>query len=243
MDLSIIVPLYNEVNTIEELIGSVYKNSTSSLDFEVIVVDDGSIDDTPNVLNRIAKKYNNMLTLRLEKNCGKTQAIRKGMELVRGNYIAIQDADLEYNPSDLFSLYKLASDNNYTAVYGSRLKKENPNNYPLFLLGNVLITKYYNFLFKDNITDLSTCYKIFKKDIVNSELITERRFGFCPELTCILRSKGVRIVESPISYYPRSIAEGKKIRAKDGIHFLWIITKNYLKYLYQMLKGQRKNTS
>ncbi|MBW6441515.1 glycosyltransferase family 2 protein [Patescibacteria group bacterium] len=229
MSLSIIIPVYNEDKTIREVIENVYNNSSNYNDFELIVVDDGSTDKTEEYLKILSEKYDSMVALRLDKNRGKTDAVRSGMEVARGDYLAIQDADLEYNPSELFYLYSLAIDNSYSAVYGSRLLKKNPYKHRLFLWGNIFITRYYNLLFRDNITDISTCYKVFRRDIVEPKMITEKKFGFCAQLTCILNNRGIKIVEFPISYKPRSIKEGKSIRPIDGLKFIWIITKNFLK--------------
>lgn len=243
MSLSIIIPTYNEERTIREIIKKVYENSCEKSDFEVIVVDDGSVDKTSEFLKYLIGKYQNIRTISLNKNYGKTYAVRKGMEIAKGDYIAIQDADLEYNPVELFQLYKLATESHYEAVYGSRLLKPNPHRHRLFLWGNVLITKYYNILFKDYLTDISTCYKIFKRNIVNPDMLNVRSFGFCPQITCMLRINDVKIVEYPISYEPRSIKEGKSIRPKEGLYFLWIITKNFFKYSHLKKYLREKSSS
>lgn len=229
MKFTIVIPCYNEENTIIKILKKIetYHQRT---DFEVIIVNDGSTDKTQTKIQSYIKqepKIKNIALVNKEKNEGKGQAIVSAIRIARGEYIAIQDADREYYPKDLFRIFDIIDREDWEVVYGSRIMKTNPYHSPYYFYGSRLITWFYNLLFQDKLTDLSTGYKIFKKSLIEPSQLKAKRFGFCAELTCLLNKAKVKIMEVPISYEPRSFSEGKKISTKDGIEFIWIISKHY----------------
>jgi dolichol-phosphate mannosyltransferase len=210
--LSLIIPVYNEGATLEELLQRVL---ASPVDLEVILVDDGSSDDSPEILTRYADRPN-VRVVSHERNKGKGAAIRTGISHVTGDVVLIQDADLEYDPGDYPAILAPFGDENVSVVYGSRrLLKSNPMSSLSFFLGGVTLTWVANLLFRTRITDEPTCYKAFRADLLKSLPLECTGFEFCPEVTALVAKRGIRIHEVPIRYYPRSRGEGKKIRAKD----------------------------
>lgn len=228
MLFSIIIPTYNEQETVPKVLARIFDQASTNkgkYDYEVIVVNDGSTDKT----NEILTSWETRIRLiKLPKNLGKTAAMAAGIEVSRGDYVASQDADEEYDPKDLFAIFDLISEKGYDAVYGSRLIKENKRHSLFYFAGSKFITLYYNLLFSDDLTDLSTGYKVFKRLLINPAKLDSKRFGFCPQVTCMLKKQNVKIHEVPISYNPRSFEKGKKIRVFDGFQFLHIITKAFL---------------
>lgn len=217
--ITIIIPVYNEEKTIVKILQKI-KGIKYSYDLEIIVVDDASTDDTPMLL----QKVNNIRILKNSINRGKGYSLRKGISYAKGNIILIQDADLEYNPKDHLRLLEVLKTN--SVVYGSRfLKRSHKPRYTLFYIGNVFLSFVTKILFFKNISDMETCYKAFRKEIIKDIKLTEDRFGFEPEITCKLLKKGFKIVEVPISYKSRSYEEGKKITVKDGLWALFLLFK------------------
>jgi glycosyltransferase involved in cell wall biosynthesis len=212
--ISIIVPAYNE----EKTIGNVL-NTLNTVDFglkkEIIVVDDGSIDNTRVIIEKF--KNNNLKIVSHKTNQGKGAAIKTGIQNSTGDIIVIQDADLEYNPQELKNLIQPIIDKKNSVVYGSRFLKENPCIYKSYYLGNILISSLISFLFKQKVTDSYTCYKVFHKTVFKDIEIKSKRFEFEAEITCKLLKNKYKILELPISYNPRSIQQGKKIKFKDAI--------------------------
>lgn len=209
MRLSVIIPALNEEKTIAKVIEKVLKQKKV---FEVIVVNDGSTDNTKNVVKKIS---NPKVKLYIHpKNLGKGAAVKTGLEKVQGDFVLIQDADLEYNPEDYHKLIKEV--NNNTVVYGSRIKGKNKRAYNRTYFGNVLLTKFTNFLFGTNLTDSYTCYKLIPTRIAECLNITSKGFELEAEITAKLARNGVKIIEVPITYLPRSYEQGKKIKAKDA---------------------------
>lgn len=228
IELSIIVPVYNEQETVIKLLQQVDTViSGSKVNAEVIVVDDGSSDGSKQTLKETKfQQKDNFQFIFQDKNRGKGAAVRAGLEFAEGGYVVIQDADLEYAPTDLLELYHHAKSKNLDAVYGSRNLKKNNNKGPFFFyLGGKLITTVSNILFGQSLTDEPTCYKLVKRKLIDQIELNSTGFEFCAELTAKLSQKGVKIEELPISYTPRSKAEGKKIGWSDGLKAIWYFFK------------------
>jgi len=225
MTLSIVIPVFNEKNTISEILKRVERVDLGSLGFdkEIIIVDDGSRDGTREVLKGFEGKYK---VIYHPKNQGKGAAVRTGLERVSGDYVIIQDADLEYDPQDHKKLLDFALKNKAKVVYGSRrLNPENKPSYSSYYWGGIILNWLTNLILGTKITDESTCYKLFKAEVIKSIPLKCKRFEFCAEVTAKISKRGIGIYEVPISYWPRHIEEGKKIRWRDGLIALWTIIK------------------
>ncbi|MGC8976139.1 MAG: glycosyltransferase family 2 protein [Candidatus Ratteibacteria bacterium] len=220
MKLSVIIPVYNEKNTILKILEKVKK---VLLEKEIIIVDDGSNDGTKEILKGINEK--NIKIIFKEKNEGKGSAIRTGLKYVTGDVIVIQDADLEYEPMDWIKMLEVMKEKNADVVYGSRILGKGKKSSFAFYYGGKFITFLTNILYFTKLTDVPTCYKMVKKEVMNKINLKCKKFEFCQELTAKLRKLGCEIYEVPISYNPRSIKEGKKIRWKDGIEAIWALIK------------------
>lgn len=221
--LSIIIPAYNEEASIEALL-----KKLSSVAFpyptEVIVVDDGSTDGTKDIL----KKYESIHTiLYQDRNRGKGAAIRTGIPKATGSHLVIQDADLEYDPEDLVTMWQHMLNNDLDVLYGSRSIEHGKNKDAglAFYWGGQLVTWTTNVLYWQKLTDEPTCYKMFKTELVQSLPLKCEGFEFCPEVTALVAKRGHKITEVPISYYPRSASEGKKIRWRDGVTAIYTLIK------------------
>jgi len=213
--LSVVMPVYNEKNTILKIIDKVLLLDVVK---ELIVVDDGSTDGTRDILKNASFDKRVKILLH-EKNTGKGAALRTGLDNVSGDIVAIQDADLEYDPNEFLDMIKPIEDGVADVVYGSRLSGGKPQRVYMFWhkIGNSFITFLMNFLFNSTLTDIETCYKMFRKEVIEGIKIRSNDFSVEPELTAkILKNKALRIYEIPISYYGRSYAEGKKISWKHG---------------------------
>jgi len=223
--LSIIIPAYNEKDTVLEIINKIKAVDLGKVMKELIIVDDFSKDGTREILQNIHDKE--IKTHYHKKNMGKGMAIRTGLKHVTGNIVIIQDADLEYNPEDYKQLIKPILENKYDVVYGSRVldKKELKYAYYTFYLGGRLVTFFTNLLYFSNLTDEPTCYKTFKTNVIKNIDIKGERFEWEPEVTAKILKKGIKIHEVPISYYPRDRKHGKKINWKDGIQAIWTLVK------------------
>jgi len=225
MKLSIVIPCYNEKNTIQNILEVVRKVPIE--DKEIIVVDDCSKDGTRHVLQNDLKHLVDRLILH-EVNQGKGAALRTGFQAAKGDIVIVQDADLEYDPFEIPMVIEPIAQGKADVVFGSRFLGAGPHRvvYYWHRLGNMVLTTLSNMFTNINLTDMDTCYKAFKREIIQSIKIEENRFGFEPEITAkIAKIKEIRIYEVGISYYGRTYAEGKKIGWKDGVRAIWCILK------------------
>jgi len=219
--ISVIIPVYNEKATIKEAIRRVQKQRIKK---EIIIIDDFSTDGTRNILRKIKDK--NIKIIFQHKNYGKGLAIRKAIEHITGSIVIIQDADLEYSPEDYDKLIQPIINGKAKVVYGTRFPKGRKMSISkLFLLGNKTLTFLSNLLYNTKITDEATCYKVFDAKVFKSINLACKRFEFCPEITAKLAKKGYKITEIPITYNPRTKAEGKKIKWKDGFIAIFTLIK------------------
>ncbi|KPK77624.1 MAG: glycosyl transferase [Gemmatimonas sp. SM23_52] len=224
MKLSVLIPVYNEHETIEQVIRRV---RAVPLDTEIVVVDDCSVDGTRDVLERLREAGEIDHLVLQPKNRGKGAAIREAVSRATGEAAIIQDADLEYDPAEYARLLEPIEQGKADAVYGSRFAGQGPHRVLYFwhYVGNRLLTLLSNMVTNLNLTDMETCYKMFRRPVLESIEIEERRFGIEPEITAKLALGGWRIYEVGISYSGRTYAEGKKISWKDGLSALRCILK------------------
>ena len=222
MKLSVIMPVFNEISTVGEILKKVRRQKINK---EIIVVDDFSTDGTRELLK---DEENNETTIIFHpRNSGKGRAIRTGLNHVSGDIVIIQDADLEYDPRDYHKLIAPIITGAAGVVYGSRVLTENfQKSYHRYYLGGRILTFLTNFLYQSTITDEPTCYKVFKTEIIKNIRLTCEGFEFCPEVTAKLLKKGYDIYEVPVSYSPRSFDGGKKIKCKDGVIAIFTLFKN-----------------
>lgn len=215
--VSVIVPVYNEAAHIEELLQAIHASPVKK---EIIIVDDGSSDGTREKLRSMALASDVTVVFH-EKNCGKGAAIRTALPYARGEYILIQDSDLEYDPQDYPALLRPLEEHKANVVYGVR--PDRPERGLRFFLGAKLLTHLANLLYGAGIHDEATCYKVFRRSVLSQISLQCQRFEFCPEVTAKLCRAGEKIAEVPISYLPRSAGEGKKIRHSDGWLAIWTL--------------------
>ena len=228
MKLTVIIPVYNEEKTVEKLI-----NIINSLKFnftiEIIVVDDCSNDRSREIINSLGSKVDKVLFHK--KNYGKGAAINSAKKFITGEYVIIQDADLEYNPYDYKKMLEFMKNNNLKVVYGSRVlnknKYENSQNFShiIRIWGNIFLTMFSNFINKQNLTDAHTCYKMFQRDLFMSLNLTEKGFSFCPEVNTKISNLNIEIKEVSIDYNGRTYDEGKKIKSIDALYAIIAILK------------------
>lgn len=215
--VSVIVPVYNEVAHLEELLRAVLASPARK---EIIIVDDGSTDGTRQKLQELAPVENVTIVFH-KRNYGKGASIRTALNYVRGEYVLIQDSDLEYDPRDYSALLRPLQEGRANVVYGVR--PDRPERGLRFFLGAKLLTHLTNLLYRAGIHDEATCYKVFRRSSLMQIQLRCRRFEFCPEVTAKLCRIGERIEEVPITYNPRSADEGKKIRYSDGWLAIWTL--------------------
>lgn len=226
MRLSIVIPVYNEVKTIRELVGRVV-----AVDFgieqELVLVDDCSRDGSRDVLKALQTEHPDWKICFHEVNCGKGAALRTGFAAATGDIVVVQDADLEYDPNDIKLLLGPVLNGHADVVYGSRFLGGGPHRVVYFwhYLGNRLLTTLSNMMTDLNLTDMEVCYKMFRREVLQSIKLVENRFGFEVEITAKVARGNWRVYEVPIAYYGRNYAEGKKITWKDGVRALWCILK------------------
>lgn len=219
--ISILIPVYNEKNSLLEVLKRI-EAVDFELEKEIILIDDYSTDGTKELYPQIPYKI-----LYHDKNLGKGAALRTGLKEATGDIIIIQDADLEYNPDDYVPLVKIVKTGGADVVYGSRLSDTRNQGKFLFLsyLANVTLSFITRILFNTYITDMETCYKVFRADVIKDIEIESNRFDFEPEITAKVLKKGARYMESPITYNARTNDEGKKIGWKDGVQAIWTLFK------------------
>jgi len=220
--LSVIMPVYNEQETLTEILTRV---RAVDLEKEIVVVDDGSSDGTRDILKEEEKK-GDLKILYHEVNKGKGAAVRTGLEHASGDFIIIQDADLEYDPREYPKLLKPILEGEAEVVYGSRSLVFKETMFLLQALGNKIVTLATNLLYGIALSDMETCYKVFRAEVIKSIPLRSRRFEFEPEITAKLLKRGYRIHEVPISYQGREYHEGKKLTWRDGITALWTLVKH-----------------
>jgi glycosyltransferase involved in cell wall biosynthesis len=225
MKLSIIIPCYNEEQTLEEIFSKVV--DFKKFEKEIIIIDDCSTDNTPNVIKKIINNYPEIKTLRHEKNYGKGTAIKSGLDLVENDIVIIQDADLEYDPKDYGNLIEPFLKTEADIVYGSRFRGGEYSRLHFFwhFVANKILTLLTNIVTNLNMSDMETGYKLFKKDVIKAIDIKEKSFGVEPEITVKLAKKKFVFYEVPISYKGRSYTDGKKITFKDAFVAVFCIFK------------------
>ena len=230
MKLTIIIPVYNEINTISILLNKVIE---TKIEKQIIVIDDFSTDGSrETIINNFKKKIDKLILH--EKNSGKGSAIISAKKYINGDFVIIQDADLEYDPNQYQLFINELENKNIDALYGSRvLKKDKFSNIQNFshkirIWGNIFLTLISNIINNQNLTDAHTCYKMIRADIFKSIFLEEKGFAFCPELNTKLSKRGIKIHEIPINYNGRTYEEGKKISAIDGL----IAIKTLIKYKF-----------
>jgi glycosyltransferase involved in cell wall biosynthesis len=228
MKLSVVMPVYNERATLHAVIAKVL---SAPLEMELLCVDDGSTDGSREILAELAKQHEQIRVLLQLHNMGKGAALRRGFQEATGDFVIIQDADLEYDPAEYPQLLGPLLEGKADVVYGSRFMGAGPHRVLYFWhsIGNWLLTLVSNCLTNINLTDMETCYKVFRREVIQSIPIEENRFGFEPEITVKVARRRLRIYEVGISYSGRTYEEGKKIGWKDGIRALYCLVKYSLK--------------
>jgi len=228
MKLSAIMPVYNERNTLRVVVDRVL---AVPLPMELICVDDGSNDGSREILGELQGQHPNLRVLLQPKNMGKGAALRRGIQEATGDFVVIQDADLEYDPVDYPALLDPLLQGKADVVYGSRFLGSRPHRVLYFWhsVGNWGLTLLSNCLTNINLTDMETCYKVFRREIIQAIPIEENRFGFEPEITIKVAKRRLRIYEVGISYWGRTYEEGKKIGLKDAFRCLWCLFKYSIK--------------
>jgi len=228
MKLSVVMPIYNEQATLSRVVERVM---SVGLDIELLCVDDGSSDGSRAILADLQKQFPQMSVFLQPHNIGKGAALRRGIQEATGNYVIIQDADLEYDPNDYRRLLEPLEAGQADVVYGSRFLGSGPHRVLYFWhsVGNWMLTLLSNMITNLNMTDMETCYKVFRREVIQSIPLEQNRFGFEPEVTVKIAKRQLRVYEVGISYWGRTYAEGKKISWKDGFNALWCLAKYALK--------------
>jgi len=222
------MPVYNERATLEQVVRRVL---AVPLDIELLCIDDGSTDGSREILSTLQRNYPQIQVFLQPHNTGKGAALRRGIQEARGEYVIIQDADLEYDPREYSQLLGPLEAGQADVVYGSRFLGGGPHRVLYFWhsVGNWFLTLLSNMLTNLNLSDMETCYKVFRREVIQSIRIEEDRFGFEPEVTVKIAKRRLRVYEVGISYWGRTYAEGKKVGWKDGFRALWCLAKYALK--------------
>jgi glycosyltransferase involved in cell wall biosynthesis len=228
MKLSVVMPVFNEQGTVEQAIARVLAVSTLiNMDIELLCVDDGSTDSSREILAGLRQAHPELKVLLQSENRGKGAALRRGIGEATGDFVIIQDADMEYDPSDYPALLRPLVEGKADVVYGSRFLGSGPHRVLYFWhsVGNWILTLISNALTDINLSDMETCYKAFRREIIQAIPLEENRFGFEPEITVKIAKRRLRIYEVGISYWGRTYQEGKKINWKDGFRALFCLLK------------------
>ena len=231
MKLTVLMPVYNERNTLAEIVSRVLEQRINGIDsLELVIVDDASTDGSAEIIEQLADIHRQIKPIFQQKNRGKGAAIRAAIEFASGDIAVIQDADLEYDPSDYRVVLAPILQGDADVVYGSRFikKKVGRDLYSKHVLGNRFLTFLSNRFTNLNLTDMETCYKAFRLQILKTVPLRSNRFGIEPEITAKIARRKLRLHEVPISYHARTYAEGKKIKWKDGIAAIYVILKYWL---------------
>jgi glycosyltransferase involved in cell wall biosynthesis len=228
MKLSVVMPVYNERPTLRTMVERVL---AVPVEIELLCVDDGSKDGSVEILCELEKQYSQIRVLQQPHNMGKGAALRRGIQEATGDFVIIQDADLEYDPAEYPRLLEPLLAGKADVVYGSRFMGDRPHRVLYFWhsVGNSLLTLLSNCVTNINLSDMETCYKVFRREVIQSIPIEENRFGFEPEITVKVARRRLRIYEVGISYSGRTYEEGKKIGWKDGVRALYCLLKYSLK--------------
>ena len=222
--LSIVIPIYNEKDLVIDVLKKVRKLKIDNTDIEIIAVDDSSTDGTRELLKKKGSKYVDKLLFH-DVNQGKGAALKTGFSETTGDVVIVQDADFEYDPDEIPSVVEPVFKGECDVCYGSRFLDSEYKGYKKNQLANRVLTKLSNMMTRLKVTDMETCYKAFKADFIKNVDIKEKRFGFEPEITAKVAHAKLKLKEVPISYYPRTKEEGKKIKLSDGIRALYCIMK------------------
>lgn len=220
--LSVIIPVFNEKKTVEQLLKAVSAVKLPDYRKEIIVVDDGSTDGTREILKKWETKYR---VIYHPKNSGKGAAVTEGFRHATGSILLIQDADLEYSPDDYHILLEPFNNPQVNVVYGSRFLGPHLSTMFVYAMGNHFVTTMTDILYNTNITDMETGFKVFRKRVIEGMTITAKRFDFEPEFTAKVLKAGYQIYEVPISYFGRKFSEGKKLTWRDGVIAFWTLIK------------------
>lgn len=220
MKVSIVIPVYNEKEFVLKILEKIKQVDFNGLGKEIILVDDFSTDGTREILAELGPDYK---VIYHDKNKGKGGALQTGFKSVTGDIVAIQDADLEYDPQDLVKLVELITTKQAQVVYGSRMSGKNPIGHIAYYAGNQLISWVTRVLYGVKLADVETCYKVFRKEVLEKLSLTQNDFGFEIEFTVQVLKNKFAIKELPISYAPRKFAEGKKINWVDGVKAIWLL--------------------
>ncbi len=228
MKLSVVMPVYNERATLRTVVERVL---AVPLAIELLCVDDGSKDGSREILADLQTKYPQLRVFLQPQNTGKGAALRRGIQEATGDYVVIQDADLEYDPGEYSALLEPLIEGKADVVYGSRFLGGGPHRVLYFWhsVGNSILTLLSNCLTNINLSDMETCYKVFRREVIQAIPLEENRFGFEPEITVKVAKRRLRIYEVGISYWGRTYEEGKKIGWKDGFRALWCLLKYSIK--------------
>jgi dolichol-phosphate mannosyltransferase len=237
--LSVVVPCFNEADTLLECVQRLLQIQNRQLQVEIVIVDDCSTDDSGRIAEALSREFKEIKTVRHAANRGKGAALRTGFRSALGDIVAVQDADLEYDPQDLLRLVEPIIEGRADAVFGSRFLSAGAHRVLYFwhYMGNRFLTFVSNMFTDLNLTDMETCYKVFRKQVIDQIEVEEHRFGFEPEVVAKLAHMNARIYEMGISYYGRTYAEGKKMSARDGWRALYCIFKYNVAYLPYALKA------